>query len=729
MKTRLSAFVPALLLFLTPLIFFPVTINFFAPPKQLLVLGITLVLTLATALTHLQEKKHFHPSSLITGSGILWAIVVLVNIFFTPEAKVESIINKGALLLALPVLTYLLASNQEVSKKIKVSLTALIASGTTLAFWGILQVTFLTKMTRLPIWMQSNIFTPAGSTLALISVVVFSLVATLVWAIQEKKTTFKSMLFATAGVQVAALVTYGVLLSRGEMLIQLLPLRAGWSITLDALKQVRQLFLGIGFANFPVLFTQAKPVFLSQGPFWNTVFQTNSNEVFYLLNSTGLMGIIGMSLFIMATLKESLKLKRTPENLALRAVLGVITVSFFLVPAGIITYTLLFVLAGLVAAQSATQKEITLPGSSQFITSAILVSLVGLSSYLIYQAYSAEVLMRRAQVAFANNDAQAVYANHIAAVRKMPQVAEYRISLAQINLTLASSLSQQTAPNQKSASSTATVPKADGSPNPDSSQTTLTQAQRDQISTLIQRAIEQGQVATKLRPSLYSTWQNLSGIYRNLINVADGADKFAIQYLGQTVTLDPSNPLTRVDYGGLFYQLSLLVKDKEAKVNLLNQSVQQFQIAVQLKPDYANGYYNLAHSYEAGGAYRLAYQAMTQTIAQLDPDSAEYAQAQKELLNLEKKLPQTPPPTTQKGTSTNSTNSTNNTYQKEQPAIIKQPSPLPSPLPGGLLNLPEVNTLSTNSAKLQANPQPEPQTQLQPLETSPTTTTSASPQP
>ena len=98
-----------------------------------------------------------------------------------------------------------------------------------------------------------------------------------------------------------------------------------------------------------------------------------------------------------------------------------------------------------------------------------------------------------------------------------------------------------------------------------------------------------------------------------------------------------------------------------------------------MRPDHANAYYNLANVYDKKGSYRLAYQAMTQALTSLEPDSPDYQKAQNELLVLESKLPQDP---------------------QQQPAVIQpqqpgesqlqQPAPLPSPLPGGPVDLSEV---------------------------------------
>lgn len=653
--------IAASLLLITPLVFAPFTLNFFSINKNLFVILMALGLLIMTGLKLLTQKKYAHRPSFFSWSLIIFWVMMAINIWLTREARVESLVDKGALLLTLPVISYLLATAKKSFKTLRFALMAAISTGTILALHGILQLALFSQLTSLPIWMQNLSFTPAGSVLTLITTIVFTLIVNLVWAVKEQRVTIKATLFTTAGIQLAALIAYGFVLYQGNIAIQLLPLKAGWSLTLDALKNVRELFLGIGLANFPVLFTQFKPVFLTQTDLWNVVFQANSNEMLQLLATTGILGFSSFVLVLIATFKASLKLDQTPLNLALRLATYATIASFFLIPGSIITYTFFFVLAGLIAANNPYQrlKVIELPNYSNLVVALLLAGVTLFSGYFTYRVYASEVSMRQAQLAFAENDAEGVYAAHIAAVQYVPQMASYHASLAQINLTLASSITQ----NQVEDPQTGEV-------------TELTDQQREQISVLIQRAIEQGQATVQLRPSLYSSWQNLGGIYRNLINVAEGAENFAVQYLGQAVAKDPVNPILRIEYGGLFYQLAQLIEDPESKTNALDQAVQQFQVAVQLRPNYANAYYNLAYALDKKGSYRLAYQTMTQVLANIEPDSVEYEQVQQELLVLEEKLPKIEAADSQ-------------AVLESESSTLQQPAPLPSPLPGGPIELPQ----------------------------------------
>lgn len=665
-----TALLTKLLLILTPLLFLPTTLNFFATNKQTLIIFIAVIMLAFTAFSHLTKKSHQHATFILLRPLTIFFVVIIANLLFISEARIESLTNRGSLFLALPLISYFIATtSNNASKLLKSALNTLVVMGTLLALHGILQLTFLYQLNSLPIWMQSKSFTPVGSPLILLTFLVPTLIATLTWATSAKNSMKKSILFITAGVQLAAITAYVSLMLPGKELAPiLLPISAGWSLSLDAIKGGKTLLLGTGLANFPSLFTQVKPLFLNQTPLWASVQQASTNEFFQLLTTTGVLGLSAFLLIILGINKTIRTLPRTPLTKTLIATIYTVILTMVLLPANIITYTLLFVFAGLAAAKSNMTYRTTIPlrGNTNLFTTIVLATIVLAVGYGTTRVYSAEYEMRQAQVALTNGDAAEVYARNIRAIQLVPQMTNYHVSFSQINLTLASSLSQQES---------------------------LSDQQREQITILVQRSIEQARTAAQLRPSSYTSWQNLGNIYRNLINVAEGADNFAIQYYAQAVNLNPASPLLRVDYGGLFYQLALITEDPTLKLELLTRAANQFQTATQLRPTYANGYYNLAKTLELADNIPGAYQAMQQVVAALDPNLPDYATATIELETLRLQLPPT---------------------EDQQPLVnptttkLSEPEPLPSPLPGGPIKLPEEEELITPS------PTPEPSTTPQP---------------
>ncbi|MBT7915607.1 DUF627 domain-containing protein, partial [Candidatus Bathyarchaeota archaeon] len=258
----------------------------------------------------------------------------------------------------------------------------------------------------------------------------------------------------------------------------------------------------------------------------------------------------------------------------------------------------------------------------------------------------AENHLRQAQLAVATNDGQAVYEHHLQAISLVPTLTSYHLSYSQVNLTLAASLSQA---NE------------------------LTEDQRTQVTQLLSQAVREARLTTTMRPNLATTWTNLGSIYRQLINVADGAEDLAINNYAQAITLDPANPSLRIELGGIFYQLASTVEDRDTANSYLIRAVEEFSTATQLKSDYANAWYNLAKAYELADNIELAYQAMQQAIASLDVNSPDLDLATQELSTLKAKLP-SPTPSA-------------DTQTRRDTDTLTTPSPLPSPISGGPIEL------------------------------------------
>ncbi len=640
-KKLLSATI-LLLAFVLPLFFLPTTLNLFTTNKQAL-LGLTLAVLLFGFSTHLltQKKLPLKKSPLLFPL-ILFDLALILNLSLIPTTKMEAIINRGSLYLLLSLLTYFIISLNLTQKTLKLFTHTLIATGTLLALHSIFQILLAPQVNFLPGWLKVQTFTPTGSILTTLIFLTLTLILTFKSALQQKNPLAKTLLFLITSFQLAAVVAYLTLIHQGSIKLFLLPLRAGWSVALDALKSPKNLLLGVGLANFTNFFTTAKPLFLNQTKFWNFLPSTSSTELLSLLTTTGLTGFLSFIFLLITGLKLSKDLPQTPTNSLLKTIFICLIIAFLILPADLILISLLFLVLGLIANQAPTssQSQLKLPIHISY-SLAFLSLILGLGlTYGTYRVYAAEYYMRQAQLALTRQDAKATYENHLKAIKLMPAIAAYHTSLSQIDLELASSISQKK---------------------------NLSDEDKQQIASLIQQAIAEAKTAVQLQPNNSGLWQNLALIYRNLITTAKNANQFADQYYAQALKLDPANPYLHLRYGGLFYQLAQITKDKTQQQKLLAQALQQFQTAVQLKPDYANAYYNLAKTYELANNFQAAYQAMQQVLANLDQNSPDYNLAKEELKKLEEKLPK-------KKTS-------KPTQKTTKPKQLSQPSPLPSPLP------------------------------------------------
>jgi tetratricopeptide (TPR) repeat protein len=95
-----------------------------------------------------------------------------------------------------------------------------------------------------------------------------------------------------------------------------------------------------------------------------------------------------------------------------------------------------------------------------------------------------------------------------------------------------------------------------------------------------------------------------------MIGFGQNADQFSVLTSQQAIVLDPNNPQQYVNLGGIYYQLQLW-----------DDAARQFQVALGLKQDYANAYYNLGHALEAKGDLNQAYAAyqVVKSLVAKDP--------------------------------------------------------------------------------------------------------------
>ena len=201
----------------------------------------------------------------------------------------------------------------------------------------------------------------------------------------------------------------------------------------------------------------------------------------------------------------------------------------------------------------------------------------------------------------------------------------------------------------------------------------LTDNDRENIARLIQQSVQSGKTATSLCPNDASAWVT-SPHLPNLINVAQGSDQFTVDAYA---ALSPSTApiLHRIQFGGLLMQLGLALRVSN-QVHLSRPRPNEFQTAIQLKPDYGNAYYNLAKLLESRGKYEEAVAAMAQVVRYLDASSSDAARATAELDTLKTKVPVKTPAPSSSPTPAPSTE-------------LTTPSPLPSPLEGGPIELPQ----------------------------------------
>lgn len=617
--TLLSVF-----LFFFPLVFTTLTTDEFVLPKQVLLIGVSLLIFLLLGLKGIAEKKvtirrtpYDLPLLLFLGVNLVGSVLA-VN-------KAESLTAFASLFFAVS-LYFLFTNTVKSAKALTIVILAFLEGALLSAVWFVLNFFKF----YLPLQAaKSQLFTPLGSLMDLAIYISVALVLLFYlffyWKREEKiklnKLPGKSQaILAVFGLK--AVVLLGVLGLTIYSLVKLqrpviLPFETGFqvafaSISQDLQRWVLSFIFGSGVGTFASDFAKFKLAAFNQSPYWNLTFFRSSSFVLELLATTGVLGILSyfylfykvlrthplfVPLLYLIFLSFVLPMSSTIVTL-LFVVLGIYgslkalsDKKFFDVQLALVTLK-----SGLVAVSQNDKREVK-HGLSKLLPTLIFLLVLIIAGFLgtLSAKYAlGNKIFQDSLVAANNNKGSDAYNKQSEALNLVSYNDAYQRVFSQTNLALANSLSQST-------------PKG-ASPSAQTQQT---------IYTLIQQSINSARMATNLSPNTSANWQNLSGVYRSLIGFGKNADQFAVLAQQQAVSLDSTNPQEYLNLGGLYYQLSLF--DKAAD---------QFRAAINLKADFANAYYNLAHALEQKGDLKGALEQLqiVKTLVKNDPTNSKKIQ-------------------------------------------------------------------------------------------------------
>jgi tetratricopeptide (TPR) repeat protein len=639
MQNRIIQSTAILLAGLLPLFFWMITPNYFNFSKQFLVLlaGLIILVTFFSKII-VSKSISFARSPLVTAISV-FLVAIITSLAFNPEGRPEALAGKGTLLILLPLISLILIMTKSAKLNSKNLLHSIMVVGVILSIHSLLQLTVLSGLTFLPSFMQTKLFTLTGDYVTTLTLIIMSVTAAIAYLKKGTEKMKPGYLITTVLGVISTVAIVSLMVNGGILKPTLIPYSQSWAIMLDSFKSFHTLFVGLGLSNYALLFSAVKPLVINTTELWNILPQAGTSELLTLFSTTGLFGGLAMVWLLIHGLKSTRK-----TTLYLPTLIATLAIIFL--PNSIATYTLYFLLLAWADNSESVERELSPKVALGVGIVGILVTLAGIA--YVGRPVIAEYYMGKAQSALKENNGKGVYDNHLQALKLYPRMTIYHMSYADVNLSLASALSQQ------------------GS---------LSEEDKNTISQLIQQSIAEGKNSITLRPNYSGTWLTLGKIYRNLINVAQGAETFAIDNYAKAVSLDPANPALRLDYGGLFYQLGLSAKDDKTKVAYFGRAKAEFQTAIQLKQDYTNAYYNLAKLLESESDYSNAYIVMQKAISLLGPDNPDLARATAEMEAIKAKVPATPSPTPS-GSPIPSPEPTS------QPSDLSTPSPLPSPIPG-----------------------------------------------
>lgn len=695
---NMSLFVIGLMFLIFPLIFLSTTTDAFTLPKQLVLIGGTTAALILLGLKTIAEGKLRIKNSPFDIPVLLLLLISLLSAAF-------SVNRADALIAFVPLLftgmLYFTLVNLIKGERQLLFVLSSLTLGAVLS--ALLTILSFFKIYPLPFaYSHVTFFTSFGSLLdqALYLALILPISGYFAFVFLSsvlggKKSSFSTTKYAQSKfsgslvtftiafiiIAIALAITVYMLVTSQKPLI--LPFQFGLqtafaSISQDSLQVLKSFMLGSGVGTYLNDFTRYKTASYNlDANLWAFTFFRSSTYVLELLATTGILGIATFLFLTYRIIKE--------KEFFLPLIFALIAA--FVLPFSFTIMALFFILLGIFAAvrihsnpekygeldfylvalkkglfavspegervnQTASEKRYSkiLPITS-FI---VLLVIIGIPFYFAVRFALSDFVFQQSLVAASQNNGLQTYNLQISAIKIFPYRDIYYRSFSQTNLALANSL--------------ATSQQKDGKAN---------QQVQQNILTLIQQSITAGRNATTIAPLTSFNWNNLSSIYRSLIGFGQNADQFTTLTAQQAIALDPNNPQQYLDLGGVYYQLGAY-----------DDAIRQFQIAISMKKDYANAYYNLGHSLEMKGDLQgamSAYQAV-KTLVSANPDNVKKVQSdidalQKKAEEKDKAVKTTPSDvTTTQANQQIDVNKPSTTLPERDPQV-KIPAPTVSPLP------------------------------------------------
>ncbi len=624
-----QTFVINALILLIPIFFLPITRDFVIISKYFFILyGVIGLFVLSFFhLAFVKKVKFF--SNPFTHTLLLVLISYVLSILLMSPNKIQALYNphSGFLIILAFVSLFYMATNGNSDRRADYKLNlSVIISGFVVSLMSLLFIIQPFKNAQLPqnlLFLKNSFFNSVGSQIELVIFLVFVLIVAVNELIRMKRVTVVNTMDEKreSGYILFLIVSVIIGLALGLQVYQIVrsvtvlgskivlpPLSVSWYAAVEVLKNPLTALFGVGVDNFAAIFTQAKHVGYNAGDNWQIAsFPASRSAVLHILTELGLLGLAAF-IILFARIINNLKNVRTITKVLMIYGMAML----FLFPPSLITYFIFFV--GLIIFAHDLQSRNVQEGYeidfSQILPlhiAALVITGIMIAgiTYHVSRTFAGELFFKKAIDAVAANDLKGLYDNQRQAVILYPANEDFRISFSQTHLIIANNL--------------ASKKKED-----------ITDTDRQQIAQAIQAAIAEGKAAAALNPNKVGNWQYLASLYRNIINVAEGAEEWTVASYQQAIRLDPQNPVHRVDLGGVFY----LYKNYDSAQQLFEQ-------AVSLKSDWSNAWYNLAWTLFQKKDYAGAVTAMQNVISLIDPkkQDADYKKAMKELEEFKKLVP------------------------------------------------------------------------------------------
>lgn len=591
---------------LSPLFFLPFTQDFYDFHKWLLLLAVSLILLLIWAVRSMQTDTLHMTLSHKTMAFSMLSIASLISLLIASPNKVEALMSPLGLPTLLSLTLIFLVAEHSIDTQLRFTLKwLLIGSVGILSIIAVYQFVGFGKFMFPSInYLGDPLWTPVGSSIGFVAIAL--LVLPMLFDEAYSAIKHKHDMLLVGSIVLGITIIAGFILTLIHLVprytqITLSPVN-GWPITLEVLKSPKQAIAGVGIENFTAAFTAGRPLSLNNSLMWNARFGTNATFLFHSTATLGLLGTIGM-VFLLRCFWPFEKSRRNVgvgESITSLLAIAILLLLPPLFPLLIVVSLILLI------EHNPQQKHIHIRLGKEVswisivLTLFIVILAIG-STYSLYRVYRGERSFFLSIKARERNDGKETYEKQVEAIRWNGNTSRYHFQLSQTSLAIANFMASNP-------TGTAT----------DSGKKVLTSEERQNITNLIQQAVNEGKRAIKLSPQDVFQWENLAQIYDGIATVTPDAQKWVIATYQQAIQLDPTNPLLRITLGGKFLQQGNW-----------DGAVQQFTIATNLKPDHANAHYNLAYAYQQRKDFLLAAREMKQTLTLVPVGSDDYNKSKK----------------------------------------------------------------------------------------------------
>lgn len=619
-----------IIIFLFPLFFLPFTQEFFATNKMYLLFFGSLLLLTISAFEFLLTKKISWEKKPFDNALVLFFVTAVLSVIISSPNKIQALLNPGLGIMTLfsYLILYFYISREKTNavKNTLVYFSAIITSLVCIFYFF-----YPLKNVALPSVLQflkNPYFSLQGNLLETVLFLGFASTLGLSQIFTKKGNWTKNhVLPLTTLIFSLTAIAFNVYsFIKVKDLLVLPPFNLSWYAAVETLKNPLSALFGVGLDNYSAMFTRIKDVGYNASSLWQVgSFNVGASALLHIFTEMGILGCVALLLILLQMSKGVLEARKNSHSKYdfLPVFFVMVTLVFF--PPSI---TVLFLLLLAVTQSPSESKEESftletgkiLPLYAAILIISFLAIIMG--GYLGGRTYASEMYFKRSLDGFAKNNVKTVYDNMRQAVITNPFIERFHSNFSQTNLLIANNVAS------KAQSAKGNVTDQTGAANTE--QVKLSDQDRQTISQALQAAIEEAKATVTLNPQKAVNWENLANIYRNIINVAQGADSWTVSAYQRAIVLDPQNPTYRVALGGVLFSLKNY-----------NEASKLFEQAIAIKPDWANSYYNLAWAAYQKQDYQQAAFAMQSTISLLDPkkDATDYKRASADLEEFKKKLP------------------------------------------------------------------------------------------